>query len=75
MLWYLISSYVTSRSVPLGEMSKQHAFKEDIKLRIAEVRDEVMKEPTLSISEKKEVPTCLPASISSLVSRKLCLRF
>ena len=61
-LLYLFCS-VTSHPVtshhalccPVGEMSKQHAFKEDIKLRIAEVRDEVMKEPTLSISDKKEV--------------------
>ena len=38
-----------------GEMSKLHAVREDVKLRIAEVRDDVMKEPTLSIGEKKEV--------------------
>ena len=36
-------------------MSKLHAVREDVKLRIAEVRDDVMKEPTLSIGEKKEV--------------------
>ena len=39
-------------------MSKHHAFREDIKLRIAEVRDDVMKEPTLSVGEKKEVSEC-----------------
>ena len=38
-----------------GVMSKHHAVREEIKLRIAEVRDDVMKEPTLSVSEKKEI--------------------
>ena len=52
-------------------MSKQHAVREDVKLRIAEVRDDVMKEPTLSIGDKKEVrflPDTLLAAFSSLSS-------
>ena len=48
-------------------MSKHHAVREDIKLRIAEVRDDVMKEPTLSVGEKKEVrereSVCLRACV------------
>jgi hypothetical protein len=38
-----------------GELSKHHGVQEDIKLRIAEVRDDVTKEPTLSVGAKKEV--------------------
>jgi hypothetical protein len=38
-----------------GELSKNHGVQEDIKLRIAEVRDDVTKEPTLSVGAKKEV--------------------
>jgi hypothetical protein len=45
-------------------MSKLHAVREDVKLRIAEVRDDVMKEPTLSIGEKKEVTSLCRASMS-----------
>ena len=51
----LINVVVEQVCCKKGEISKHHAVSEDIKLRIAEVRDDVMKEPTLSISEKKEV--------------------
>ena len=37
-----------------GQVSKEHGIREDVKLRIAEVRDDVIKEPTLTTSEKKE---------------------
>ena len=40
-----------------GQISKEHGIREDIKLRIAEVRDDIIKEPTLTTSEKKETYT------------------
>jgi hypothetical protein len=36
-------------------MSKKYAFHEEVKLRIREARDDITKEPTLSISETKEI--------------------
>ena len=54
-------------------MSKHHAVREDIKLRIAEVRDDVMKEPTLSVGEKKEVRESVCERESVFVGERVCV--
>ena len=37
-----------------GEIAKKYAVREELRLRLVEVRDDMTKEPSLTISERKE---------------------
>jgi hypothetical protein len=50
----MISVSVEQICCKRGVIAKKHGIREDIKLRIMEFRDDVIREPTLTVSERKE---------------------